>query len=57
MHTNTIESLCRLRLGIATLGAVEAPINNDYRGALLTHALNLTQAPRPSCCWNNPWTV
>ncbi|HEX2038179.1 MAG TPA: AMP-binding protein [Acidimicrobiales bacterium] len=31
-------------LGLAWLGAVEAPINVDYRGPLLTHALNLTRA-------------
>src|SRR5215467_6629210 len=43
MQTNTIESLAGW-LGIQTLGAVEAPINNDYRGDLLVHALNLTRA-------------
>src|SRR5262249_10910889 len=43
MQTNTIESLAGW-LGIQSLGAVEAPINNDYRGELLVHALNLTRA-------------
>ena len=43
MQTNTIESFAGW-LGIAAVGAVEAPINNDYRGDLLVHALNLTQA-------------
>lgn len=43
MQHNTIESLMGW-LGLAWIGAVEAPINTDYRGALLTHALNLTQA-------------
>jgi crotonobetaine/carnitine-CoA ligase len=31
-------------LGLAWLGAIEVPINNHYRGALLAHALNLTRA-------------
>jgi crotonobetaine/carnitine-CoA ligase len=44
MQYNTIDSLLGW-LGLAWIGAVEAPINNDYRGTLLTHALNLTQAP------------
>jgi crotonobetaine/carnitine-CoA ligase len=44
MQHNTIDSLLGW-LGLAWLGAIEAPINNDYRGALLVHALNLTQAP------------
>lgn len=44
MQHNTIESLLGW-LGLAWLGAVEAPVNTDYRGALLTNALNLTQAP------------
>jgi crotonobetaine/carnitine-CoA ligase len=43
MQHNTIDSLLGW-LGLVWLGAVEAPINNDYRGALLTHALNLTEA-------------
>lgn len=43
MQHNTIESLLGW-LGLAWLGAVEAPINNDYRGALLVHALNITRA-------------
>ena len=43
MQHNTIDSLLGW-LGLAWLGAVEAPINTDYRGALLTHALNLTEA-------------
>lgn len=43
MQHNTLESLVGW-LGLAWLGAVEAPINNDYRGALLVHALNLTRA-------------
>ena len=41
MQLNTMESMLGW-LGLATLRAVEAPINIDYRGALLTHALNLT---------------
>ena len=44
MQHNTIDSLLGW-LGLAWIGAVEAPINNDYRGALLAHALNLTEAP------------
>jgi len=44
MQHNTLESLLGW-LGLAWMGAVEAPINNDYRGQLLTHALNLTEAP------------
>ena len=44
MQHNTLESLLGW-LGLAWMGAVEAPINNDYRSTLLTHALNLTQAP------------
>jgi carnitine-CoA ligase len=44
MQHNTLESLLGW-LGLAWLGAIEAPINNDYRGALLAHALNLTRAP------------
>jgi len=44
MQYNTIDSLLGW-LGLAWLGAVEAPVNTDYRGALLTNALNLTQAP------------
>lgn len=43
MQYNTMESLCGW-LGLAWLGAVEAPINNDYRSQLLVHALNLTRA-------------
>jgi carnitine-CoA ligase len=43
MQTNTIESLAGW-LGLCGLGATEAPINNDYRGDLLAHALNLTRA-------------
>ena len=44
LQQNTLDSLVGW-LGLAWLGAVEAPINNDYRGALLVHALNLTRAP------------
>jgi crotonobetaine/carnitine-CoA ligase len=44
LQHNTIDSLLGW-LGLAWIGAVEAPINNDYRGALLAHALNLTRAP------------
>ncbi|WP_337186320.1 AMP-binding protein [Phenylobacterium sp.] len=44
MQYNTIESLLGW-LGLAWLGAVEAPVNTDYRSDLLAHALNLTQAP------------
>src|SRR3546814_19208 len=44
LQHNTIEALLGW-LGLAWMGAVEAPINNDYRGQLLTHALNLTRAP------------
>ncbi|TAJ72765.1 MAG: ATP-dependent acyl-CoA ligase [Phenylobacterium sp.] len=44
MQHNTLESLLGW-LGLAWLGAVEAPINSDYRGPLLAHALNLTRAP------------
>jgi crotonobetaine/carnitine-CoA ligase len=40
---NTIDSLLGW-IGLAWLGAVEAPINSDYRGSLLAHALNLTRA-------------
>lgn len=43
MQLNTIDSMLGW-LGLAALRAVEAPINIDYRGALLTHALNLTRA-------------
>lgn len=44
MQHNTIESMFDW-LALAWLGAIEAPINNDYRGLLLVHALNLTRAP------------
>jgi crotonobetaine/carnitine-CoA ligase len=44
LQHNTLDSLVGW-LGLAWLGAVEAPINNDYRGQLMTHALNLTRAP------------
>lgn len=44
MQFNTLESLLGW-LGLAWIGAIEAPINNDYRGHLLSHALNLTRAP------------
>lgn len=44
MQYNTIDALLGW-LGLAWIGAVEAPINNDYRGQLLSHALNLTRAP------------
>lgn len=44
MQYNGLESLSGW-LGLAWLGAVEAPVNNDYRGPLLQHALNLTRAP------------
>lgn len=43
MQLNTIDSMLGW-LGLAALRAVEAPINIDYRGSLLTHALNLTRA-------------
>ncbi|HJN52932.1 MAG TPA: AMP-binding protein [Pseudomonadales bacterium] len=43
MQLNTIDSMLGW-LGLASLGAIEAPINIDYRGSLLTHALNLTRA-------------
>lgn len=43
MQHNSLESLLGW-LGLAWLGAIEAPINSDYRGALLSHALNLTRA-------------
>jgi crotonobetaine/carnitine-CoA ligase len=43
MQYNTIESLAGW-LGLASIGAIEAPINTDYRGELLAHALNLTRA-------------
>lgn len=43
MQHNTIESLVGW-LALAWLGAIETPINTDYRGALLAHALNLTKA-------------
>ncbi len=44
LQHNTIDALLGW-LGLAWMGAIEAPINNDYRGQLLVHALNLTQAP------------
>ncbi len=44
MQHNSIDSLLGW-LGLAWMGAVEAPINTDYRGALLAHALNQTRAP------------
>jgi crotonobetaine/carnitine-CoA ligase len=44
MQHNTIDAVLGW-LGLAWMGAVEAPINNDYRGQLLIHALNLTRAP------------
>ena len=43
MGFNTFESLAGW-LGLAAIGAIEAPINTDYRGELLTHALNITRA-------------
>jgi carnitine-CoA ligase len=43
MQHNTIESFLGW-LGLTCLGAVEAPINTDYRGQLLAHALNITRA-------------
>lgn len=43
MQFNTIESLLGW-LGLSCIGAVEAPINTDYRGDLLAHALNITRA-------------
>ena len=43
MQLNTIESLSGW-LGLACIGAIEAPINTDYRGDLLAHALNITRA-------------
>jgi len=39
MQFNTIESMAGW-LGLACLGAVETPINTDYKGELLAHALN-----------------
>jgi len=44
MQHNTVDSLLGW-LGLAWIGAIEAPINNDYRGPLLAHALNVTKAP------------
>ena len=43
MQYNTFEYLAGW-LGLACLGAVETAINTDYRGDLLTHALNITRA-------------
>ena len=43
MQHNTIESLLGW-LGLAWLGAIETPINTDYRGTLLLHVLELTGA-------------
>jgi crotonobetaine/carnitine-CoA ligase len=43
MQHNTLDSLVGW-LGLAWLGAIEAPVNTDYRGAMLAHALNLTRA-------------
>lgn len=43
MQHNTFESLLGW-LGLAWLGAIETPINTDYRGNLLLHALTLTGA-------------
>ena len=43
MQLNTIEAMAGW-LGLASIGATEAPLNTDYRGALLSHALNTTGA-------------
>ncbi len=43
MQLNSLDAVCGW-LGLGWLGAVEAPINIDYRGALLEHVLNNTQA-------------
>ncbi|MGH7009283.1 MAG: AMP-binding protein [Caulobacteraceae bacterium] len=43
MQSNSLESMSGW-LGLTSIGAVEAPINTDYRGDLLIHALNLTRA-------------
>ncbi len=43
MQFNTMESMGGW-LGLASIGGVEAPINTDYRGDLLAHALNVTRA-------------
>ncbi|HEX4195859.1 MAG TPA: AMP-binding protein [Caulobacteraceae bacterium] len=43
MQLNTIEAMAGW-LGLVSIGAVEAPLNTDYRGALLSHALNTTEA-------------
>jgi crotonobetaine/carnitine-CoA ligase len=43
MQFNTLESMAGW-LGLASIGAIEAPLNTDYRGALLAHALNTTGA-------------
>ena len=48
MQNNTIESLLGW-YGLGWLGATEAPVNVDYRGKLLVHALNLTRARTMAC--------
>ena len=48
MQNNTIDSLLGW-YGLGWLGATEAPVNVDYRGDLLAHALNLTRARTMAC--------
>ena len=48
MQNNTIDSLLGW-YALGWLGATEAPINVDYRGDLLVHALNLTRARTMAC--------
>lgn len=43
MQLNSADALFSW-LGLAWLGAVEVPVNIDYRGRLLVHALNLSRA-------------
>ncbi len=48
MQNNTMDSLLGW-YGLGWLGATEAPVNVDYRGDLLVHALNLTRARTMAC--------
>ncbi|HEX2038221.1 MAG TPA: AMP-binding protein, partial [Acidimicrobiales bacterium] len=43
MQLNSVDGMLGW-LGLVWLGAVEAPLNVDYRGTLLAHALNVTGA-------------
>lgn len=43
MRLNSIDGMLSW-LGLSSLGASEAPVNTDYRGALLAHVLALTKA-------------